>query len=253
MRLVRIAPEVWVGVSTAWQTTHTICGSGGALVIDGPVLPDEVAALAAGARPRALIATHADWDHLLAPLAFPRADRRAGRTTIQRLRSDRDAIDAGLASWDADRGIPRRALPDWTGAQVLAAPGIVDSPVGPITIAATPGHTPDGIAILLSEPGVLVAGDYLSPREIPALDPAAGCAEYLASLDRLEALLTRARCVVPGHGWPLDAARARAILADDRRYVAALAAGHAPTPPRAAADPAQQSQHRANRVAARGR
>jgi glyoxylase-like metal-dependent hydrolase (beta-lactamase superfamily II) len=252
MRLVRIAPEVWVGVSAAWQTTHTICGPGGAMVIDGPVLPVEVAALAADARPRALIATHADWDHLLAPLAFPRADRRAGRTTIERLRAQRDAIDAGLATWDAARGVPPRALPDWTGAKVLAAPGVVDSPVGPITIAPTPGHTSDGIAILLSGPGVLVAGDYLSPREIPALDPAAGVAEYLASLDRLGALLARARCVVPGHGWPLDAARARTILDEDRRYVAALADGHA-APPRAAADPAQQSQHRANLAAAQGR
>ena len=252
MRLIRIAPEVWVGVSAAWQTTHTICGAGGALIIDGPVLPDEVTALAAGAHPRALIATHADWDHLLAPLAFPRADRRAGRATIERLRAHRDAIDAELATWDSARGVRPRTLPDWTGARVLAAPGVVDSPVGPITVVPTPGHTPDGIAILLSGPGVLVAGDYLSPREIPALDPAAGCAEYLASLDRLEALVARARCVVPGHGWPLGAARVRAVLAEDRRYVAALADGQAP-PPRAAADPAQQSQHRANRAAARGR
>jgi glyoxylase-like metal-dependent hydrolase (beta-lactamase superfamily II) len=252
VRLLRIAPEVWVGISAAWQTTHTICGAGGALVIDGPVLPVEVAALAADARPEALIATHADWDHLLAPLAFPRAHRMAGRATIDRLRADRGAIDGALAAWDAARGEARRALPDWTAAEALTAPGRIDSPIGPIAVAATPGHASDGIAMLLTEPGILIAGDYLSPREIPALDAGAGCAEYLASITRLAALLARARWVVPGHGWPLGAARARMILAEDRRYIEALADGQAPRAPRAAADPAQQFQHRANRDAARG-
>jgi len=251
--VLRIAPEVWVGISPAWQTTHTICGVGGALVIDGPVLPDELASLSADARPTALIATHADWDHLLAPLAFPQARRMAGRSTIDRLRRDRGAIGGALAAWDAARDATPRTLPDWTAADALEAPGVIDSPVGPIAIAATPGHTPDGIALLLTDPGVLVAGDYLSPREIPALDAPAGCAAYLASITRLEALLGRARCVVPGHGWPIGAARARTILAEDRRYLEALADGTTPPPPRAAADPAQQHQHRANRAAARER
>ena len=253
MRLLRIAREVWVGISRAWQTTHTICGAGGALIIDGPVLPDELTALAAHARPARLIATHADWDHVLAPLAFPRVRLRAGRSTIGRLRDDRGAIGGALDAWDAAQGGAPRRLPDWSVAEPLEAPAIIDSPIGPIAIAATPGHTPDGIALLLTEPGILVVGDYASPREIPAVDPSAGCAAYLATIGRLAELAGRARCVVPGHGWPIAAARARTILAEDRRYVEALAGGQAPPLPRAAADPAQQLQHRANRAAARER
>jgi len=253
VRLRQLAPEVWVGTSAVWQTTHTICGAGGALIIDGPVRDVELAALAAGARPAALIATHADWDHLLAPLAFPTARRMAGRATIDRCNADRRAIAGELATWDAaHRGVPR-ILPDWGAAAPLEAPGTAGSPVGPMTVIATPGHTSDGIAILLAEPGILIAGDYLSPCEIALVETDAACGAYLASLDRLEALLAKARCVVPGHGWPVNAARARAILTDDRRYVEALVRGERPRLPRGAADPAQQRAHRANLYAARWR
>ena len=106
--------------------------------------------------------------------------------------------------------------------------------------------------LLLLDQEVLVAGDYLSPCEIPSLNSDAGRAAYLASLERLEAMIRRARCVVPGHGWPLAAARAQTILAEDRRYVDGLAGAIPPRVPRHAADPAQQAQHRAN-LAACGR
>ena len=45
---------------------------------------------------------------------------------------------------------------------------------------------------------------------------------YLATLARLEPLVEQAAHVVPGHGAPLDAARAAAILREDRAYLEAL-------------------------------
>jgi len=251
MRVRRIAPGVWTGISGVWQTTYTICGPGGALVIDGPVLPAELSALAMHARPQVLIATHGDWDHLLAPLAFPDADRRAGQATIDRLGADGHAIAQELAAWDRARALPPRQLPDWRHAALLDAPAVLGSPIGPVQIAPTPGHTRDGIAVLLTGPGILVTGDYVSPCEIPSLSTDTRCQEYLDSLDRLERLLRGAHAVVPGHGWPVEAARARVILAEDRRYVDAVASGRAPRLPRHAADPTQQAQHRANLAAAR--
>lgn len=252
MRLRRIAPEVWVGISGAWQTTHTVGGPHGALVIDGPVRPAEIAALAARARADMLIATHGDWDHLLAPLAFPWARRLTGRATIRRIQQDAGTIAGELAAWDALQRVPARGLPDWAAAEALDAPGEFASAAGPMVLAPTPGHTADGIAVLLLDQEVLVAGDYLSPCEIPSLNSDAGRAAYLASLERLEAMIRRARCVVPGHGWPLAAARAQTILAEDRRYVDGLGGAIPPRVPRHAADPAQQAQHRAN-LAACGR
>jgi glyoxylase-like metal-dependent hydrolase (beta-lactamase superfamily II) len=69
---------------------------------------------------------------------------------------------------------------------------------------------------------VLVCGDYLSPVEIPMLSPGGSASAYLATLRRLEALVEQAEHVVPGHGGPVDAPRAAAILREDRTYLEAL-------------------------------
>ena len=45
---------------------------------------------------------------------------------------------------------------------------------------------------------VLVAGDYLSPVEIPMLSETGSLSAYLATLDRLEPLVEQADHVVPG-------------------------------------------------------
>lgn len=251
MRLHRIASEVWVLTSRAWRTTCTVAGPGGRIVIDGPVAPDDVTILAAAARPTDLIATHADWDHLLAPLAFPDARRHAGTATIARVRGGAGDLAHELATWDRTHGVAARRMPDWTTAAALVADGPVPTGAGPIQIIPAPGHTPDGLAILLGRSGVLVAGDYLSPIEIPAVDPGVGIPTYLATLTRLEAALRQAAIVVPGHGWPLGAARARAILEADRAYLEALACEGDAQLPRSAGDPDQQRQHIANRAAAR--
>ena len=87
------------------------------------------------------------------------------------------------------------------------------------------GHTGDGVAIFIPGPAVLVVGDYLSPVEIPMISPGGSLAAYQATLDRLEPLIARAQWVVPGHGAPLPGEQASQILAEDRAYLAALAAG----------------------------
>ena len=71
---------------------------------------------------------------------------------------------------------------------------------------------------------VLVCGDYLSPVEIPWISDGGSVTAYLATLDRLEPLVSRAAHVVPGHGAVLDSARALAVLGEDRAYLSALAA-----------------------------
>ena len=72
---------------------------------------------------------------------------------------------------------------------------------------------------------VLVAGDYLSPVEIPMLSPGGSVAAYIATLNRLEPLVEQADHVVPGHGGPIDGTRALAILREDRAYLEALQRG----------------------------
>ena len=79
MRAVGLHEDVVVATSRVYQTTCTLVRSGGeAFCIDSPILPDELEILPALAEQSGfsvvgLLATHADWDHLLGRYAFPEA------------------------------------------------------------------------------------------------------------------------------------------------------------------------------------
>ena len=83
------------------------------------------------------------------------------------------------------------------------------------------------MAVVIPWAGVLVAGDYLSPVEIPMLSPGGSLSAYEATLDRLQALIARSEWIVPGHGAPLARDAAVRVLEQDAAYLAALGAGDA--------------------------
>src|SRR5262249_44410788 len=87
-----------------------------------------------------------------------------------------------------------------------------------------PGHTDCSAAFELPEPGILVAGDYLSPVEFPTLDHSPEL--YRRALETLLARLGArpGLTVVPAHGPAMDAAGAAAIGEAD---LASLRAVHA--------------------------
>src|SRR5436305_12535323 len=90
MRALSVHADLIVFISRAWQTTCTAVRSGEeGFVIDSPVYPDELEALPgvleqAGFPVSGLLATHADWDHLLARLAFPQAALGCSETSASR-------------------------------------------------------------------------------------------------------------------------------------------------------------------------
>lgn len=250
----RIAPGIAVLISSAWGTTCTVVdGRDGVLLVDGPVLPDDHSALisAVAGRPATALVTHADWDHLRAAVAMPGARLVAGALTARRMRAEADGLRAEADAEYRRRGLPPPAVWDPPDCAVARVPGRVVTPAGRVRTVPCAGHTPDGTAYLLEERGLLWPGDHLSPVEIPSIAPG-GLADYLATLDRLEPLLTRETIVIPGHGRPLGASAALRILAEDRRYLEALAGGGDPVPPRDGGDPAGTAHmHRLNRAAAR--
>jgi glyoxylase-like metal-dependent hydrolase (beta-lactamase superfamily II) len=69
---------------------------------------------------------------------------------------------------------------------------------------------------------VLVAGDFLSPVEIPMISRGGSRSAYLATLERLRPLVEQADHVVAGHGGPIDGVRALAILREDVAYLEGL-------------------------------
>jgi glyoxylase-like metal-dependent hydrolase (beta-lactamase superfamily II) len=231
MRAVGLHEDVIVVISRAYQTTCTLVRSQTeAFCIDSPVFPDELEIVPAVAQQAGFavvgrLATHADWDHLLGGYAFPEAPLGAAETSVARLRNEIGAAQRELRAFDDELYVERPkplALGGGGSMQQLPVPGHVGVGERELELHPADGHTADGMAIWIPWAGVLVAGDYLSPVEIPMLSPGGSATAYLATLRRLQALVAQADHVVPGHGEPLDAARAAAILREDRAYVEAL-------------------------------
>jgi glyoxylase-like metal-dependent hydrolase (beta-lactamase superfamily II) len=228
MRAVGLHEDVVVVISRAFQTTCTLVRSQTeAFCIDSPVFPDELEIVPAVAQQAGfgvvgLLATHADWDHLLGGYAFPEAPLGAAETSAARLMNEIGTPQRELRDFD-DRFYVERPRPlSLPGAQQLPVPGHVGVGERELELHPADGHTADGMAIWIPWARILVAGDYLSPVEIPMISPGGSAAAYLATLRRLEALVAQAEHVVPGHGEPLDGTRAAAILREDRAYLEGL-------------------------------
>ena len=258
MRAVSLHPDVIVVTSQIFQAHCTIVRGPGAgeesFAIDSPVLPEELDLLSSLVKqagfplPQGLLATHADWDHVLGPLAFAEATLGCAESTAARLRSEPGAAQRALRRFDEELHVERPRPLALASMQALAVPGRCDIGAGELQLHPTAGHTVDGMAIWIGWAGVLVAGDYLSPIELPALGEGDGMLDaYLATLERLRSLVASAAHVVPGHGPVLDGQAALDVLDEDVGYLQRLrergAAAELPTRRRS---PAQRELHAQN-------
>ena len=230
MRAVGLHADVVVTVSRAYQTTCTLVRSGNeAFCVDSPVFADELEVLPAIAEQAAfavvgLLATHADWDHLLGRYAFAEAPLGCAETTAAFLVGHPGVAQRELRAFDDELYVERPG-PLSIGSpptQALPVPGHCGIGEQELELHPADGHTADGTAYWMAWADVLCVGDYLSPVEIPMISPGGSVADYLATLERLEPLVAGASAVVPGHGEPLDGVRALAILREDRAYLEAL-------------------------------
>ena len=236
MRALALHPDVLVVAGAVLGVNCVIVrgaveGQGAAaetFVIDSPVLPDELDALptlleqAQFPAPSGLLATHGDWDHLLARLAFPGAALGCGEDTAERLRAHPGEAQRALRSFDEGLLIDRPRPLSLGAVQGLPVPGRCDLGDRELELHPAAGHTADGMAILIGWAGVLVAGDYLSPVELPSFSDGGDAEAYRETLERLRGLSSRADHVVPGHGPVIDCARALEILEEDLAYLSEL-------------------------------
>src|SRR3954452_23102044 len=228
MRAVSVHPQALVLTSALWQTTATALRAGEeAMLIDSPYFPDELELLPgvlaqAGFDVNALIATHADFDHLLGRLAFPGLALGVGDDTMERLRREPGAAQRELRDQDAELYVERQAPLALGQVQALPVPGHLEVGDEELQLHPAPGHTSDGTAVLAPFCGVLACGDYLSDVEIPLISPGGSLGEYRATLTRLTPLVEQAETVVPGHGSPHGRERALELLDEDLAYLDAL-------------------------------
>jgi glyoxylase-like metal-dependent hydrolase (beta-lactamase superfamily II) len=249
LRVVGLHRDVLVVTSRVWQTTCTIVRSGEeCFVIDSPVFPDELEVLPsvlerAGFGFTGLLATHGDWDHLLGRLAFPSASLGVAETTAARLAAEPGGAARELRGFDDEHYLDRPAPLSLGQVQALPVPGHCEIGDEEIELHPADGHTADGMAAWIGWARVLVCGDYLSPVEVPMISAGGSRDGYLATLRRLEPLVDAAAYVVPGHGEPLEGARAAAILREDVNYLAKLPDAELPLARRS---PAQRAIHEEN-------
>jgi glyoxylase-like metal-dependent hydrolase (beta-lactamase superfamily II) len=232
---------------------------GETFVIDSPVLPDELDALPALLEqaqfpaPSGLLATHGDWDHLLGRLAFPGVALGCAESTAERLRASPGEAQRALRAFDEDLLIERPRPLALGSVQALPVPGRCEIGDRELELHPADGHTADGVAVAIGWARVVVAGDYLSTREIATLSDGGDIDAYRATLERLRALVAEAEHVVPGHGPVLDGARALTILDEDVLYLNEIAEqGIAADLPAGRDGAAQRRLHRANVAALAG-
>src|SRR5258706_3896655 len=91
MKVIALHEDALVLTSSLWQTNAIALRSGEeAMLIDSPYLPDELDALpgvlaGAGFEPDGLLATHADFDHLLGRIAYPGMTLGLCESSVERL------------------------------------------------------------------------------------------------------------------------------------------------------------------------
>jgi glyoxylase-like metal-dependent hydrolase (beta-lactamase superfamily II) len=249
VKAVGLHPDVVVVTSRFWQTTCTLVRSGEeAFCIDSPVLPDELELLPAIAQQSGFsvvgcLATHADWDHLLGRLAFPAAALGVAETTAARLTAEPGVAARELRAFDDAHYVDRPSPLSLGSVQALPVPGHCEIGETELELHPADGHTADGMAIWIGWARVLVAGDYLSPVEVPMLSDGGSRDAYIATLRRLEPLVDAAAHVVPGHGEVIEGARAAAILREDLNYLAKLPDAELPMARRGAAQRAIHAEN----------
>jgi glyoxylase-like metal-dependent hydrolase (beta-lactamase superfamily II) len=231
LRAVSVSPDALVVTSGFWQTNAVALRAGEeAMLIDSPYLPDELDALpsllaGAGFEPDGLLATHADFDHLLGRLAFPGMTLGLGESSVERLRRDPGQAQRELRDYDAQFYVVRPAPLALGQVQGLPVPGRVEIGDGELELHPAEGHTSDGMALFDRAQGILVVGDYLSDVEIPWISKSGSLADYRATLARLAPLVEEASTVVPGHGAPQPRETALRLLDEDVDYLDALERG----------------------------
>ncbi|KAF2414606.1 MBL fold metallo-hydrolase [Microbacterium sp. B35-04] len=234
--LRRVAEGVLVHESEFIQSNSVIVqGATGVLLIDPGITVAEMADLANDLRELdqpvvAGFSTHPDWDHVLWHAEFGDAPRYGTARCAASIRDQlshtdwNDRIAEGLPPEYADEismellGLITALRPDaefvpWDGPRVR--------------VIEHRAHAPGHAALLITERGVLVAGDMLSDILMPFLDLEAATPidDYLAALQLFDSVADDVDVVVPGHGSVGRGEEVRARIEQDRAYVIAVRDG----------------------------
>ena len=234
---VEVGERCWVRRYAPWDVScGVVAGAEGLLVVDtraalsqGRELADHIRELS-DLPVRAVLNTHAHFDHVRGNGAFPGATVVAHAATLATLEADRSEEDRLEDEAPGPPAEGERVLP----ATVFAHRWRLD--LGGRVVEARHlgcGHTDGDAVLLVPDADVLYAGDLVEESGPPAFGPDCWPLDWGPTLERLAALLDPVTTVVPGHGAAVDVefvrqqAREVTEVADHLRL---LVAAHVPEP-----------------------
>lgn len=201
------------GVMTGPGTNSYLVGdpATGFIAIDpGPADAEHLDKLwrAAGGDIRMIVCTHSHPDHSPGAAPLQALCVQAGRAAPPILGLPSAPTARAASAFTPDRALQNNEL--------LALMG--KAPEGKIThtlqVIHTPGHAANHVCLLLQEDGLLFSGDHILNGSTTVIDPPDGnMADYLDSLDRLDALCAEhsVEFILPAHGHvlggPINGAR----------------------------------------------
>ena len=197
------------GVMTGPGTNSYLVGdpATGFIAIDpGPADAEHLDKLwrAAGGDIRMIVCTHSHPDHSPGAAPLQALCVQAGRVAPPILGLPSATTARAASAFAPDRSLQNNELLVLSG----------HAPEGNIThtlqVIHTPGHAANHLCLLLQEDGLLFSGDHILNGSTTVIDPPDGnMADYLDSLDRLDAACTEhgVEFILPAHGYVLSDAR----------------------------------------------
>ncbi len=251
-RLTEVADGVWVQQSEwVWTNSIVVRGDDGLILVDPGIHGSELNQIAddldrLGIPVVAGFSTHPHTDHLLWHSRFGDVPRYA------------TAAGAELAAETREQQLEGPEEEGWSDVPLeliaLVTPLPADGGPVPGEIVEHQAHAVGHAAILLTDRGVLLAGDMLSDILIPLFDPLQDdqLGAYETALGRLGEAAGNVNIVVPGHGAVAEGPEVTTRFAADRAYIDALRRGEEPVDARLDAE-WLSGPHQSNLERAQGR
>ncbi|HQE92936.1 MAG TPA: MBL fold metallo-hydrolase [Anaerolineae bacterium] len=222
---IHLTSHLWVTQSALFATNSGVfLADDEACLVDPGIAPETSTDIARfvteqGATPRAIVLTHAHWDHVMGPEHFPGVPVIAHADYRRIRREHGEDLQRQVAAWEAQAHVCRTrpfVLPQPTYAFDTALTLTLGN--ARLRLVHAPGHAPDQCIAYHVEEALLWAADMLSDVEIPFVHSLTAYEQTLAHLATLDL-----RVLVPGHGAPTtDADEIRRRLMADRAYLAEL-------------------------------
>ncbi|BDH61782.1 hypothetical protein MTP04_19120 [Lysinibacillus sp. PLM2] len=192
--------------SQLYKTTSVVVKTNDCvIVVDPNLLPQEVQEIrqhvnkVRGSLPLYIIITHSDWDHVVGCGAFLDATV-IGNHLLNKV--DKHQILEQIKDFD-DKYYLDRFYPitfPQIDIPIMRERHVAKIGRTTITFYQAPGHTTDGVFIVIEPIGLFIAGDYLSDIEFPFIYE--NSYHYELTLQKVDNILTNhsIEYLVPGHG-----------------------------------------------------